>query len=72
MDHHGRLRREADVEIQQLASLRSPIGLDLGARTPETRSTAQRAPVGKGTARWPPGGQEAETGSGSAGQVVRE
>ncbi|MFI1721853.1 XdhC family protein [Streptomyces sp. NPDC020489] len=40
--HEERLRllRETDVEAQQLAALRSPIGLDLGTRTPEVTAVS--------------------------------
>ncbi|MGW3866449.1 XdhC family protein [Streptomyces sp. NPDC005047] len=45
--HAERLRflREAGIEAQQLASLRSPIGLDLGARTPEETAVSITAEI---------------------------
>ncbi|MEV0641611.1 XdhC/CoxI family protein [Streptomyces sp. NPDC050619] len=45
--HEERLRllREADVTQDQLARLRSPIGLDLGARTPEETAVSITAEI---------------------------
>lgn len=45
--HEERLRllREAGIEAQQLAGLRSPIGLDLGARTPEETAVSITAEI---------------------------
>ncbi|TVP36356.1 hypothetical protein A3L22_29400 [Streptomyces griseus subsp. griseus] len=44
-DQHLRLLREAGVEAEQLAALRSPIGLDLGARTPEETAVSITAEI---------------------------
>ncbi|MFI9167898.1 XdhC family protein [Streptomyces lincolnensis] len=44
-DERLRLLREADVCEEQLARLRSPIGLDLGARTPEETAISITAEI---------------------------
>ncbi|MEU8597002.1 XdhC family protein [Streptomyces globisporus] len=47
------LMREAGTEGQQLAGLHSPLGLDLGARTPEETTVSIIAHANGGTARCP-------------------
>ncbi|MEH0626528.1 XdhC/CoxI family protein [Streptomyces stelliscabiei] len=44
-DERLRLLREADVTEEQLARLRSPIGLDLGARTPQETAISITAEI---------------------------
>ncbi|MFK0110705.1 XdhC family protein [Streptomyces sp. NPDC091217] len=44
-DHRMRLLREAGVSDEQLARLRSPIGLDLGARSPEETAVSVVAEI---------------------------
>ncbi|WP_442818452.1 XdhC family protein [Streptomyces sp. NBC_01237] len=44
-EEHLRLLREAGGEGQQLASLRSPIGLDRGVRTPEETAVSITAEI---------------------------
>ncbi|BBC38483.1 Xanthine dehydrogenase [Streptomyces graminofaciens] len=44
-DERHRLLREADVSDEQLTRLRSPIGLDLGARTPEETAISITAEI---------------------------
>ncbi|MET9773677.1 XdhC/CoxI family protein [Streptomyces sp. NPDC006367] len=79
LDRVGRLR-EAGVTDQELARLRSPIGLDLGARTPEETALSIAAEIvatrhgGTGTpltgARTPIHHDGARAGAGQAGSVV--
>ncbi|MEE1800743.1 XdhC family protein [Streptomyces sp. JV176] len=44
-DHRMKALREAGVPVDQLARLRSPIGLDLGAHTPEETATSITAEI---------------------------
>jgi xanthine dehydrogenase accessory factor len=66
--HDDRLRRltEAGVTAEELARLSSPIGLDLGARTPEETAVSIAAEIIAG--RW---GGSGERLTGAGGPIHR-